>query len=213
MRHSTLRRPAVRLAGALTAVAAATVLSLAAAGTPAAALTSPSTTAPDDTTETTEPTDGTDGGGLTPVSDVIEIDPDIAPAIVVDATGSPIAAISVLAVDPDWADYDDWDSPRTGNQYVRISVLVESRSARGLFEIRDHDFMLQDADGFVFTGDVVATAAQRAAGDDLVDRAALANGEQVQLELTFRVVTGVAPATLFYSPSYDRLVTIADLSR
>lgn len=203
-----------RFAPLLAIPAAAAVAASLSVGSAGAATLATPTTDPADAVDVTDPVATTESGaGLAPVTDTIEIDPSIAPTIVVDSSGSPIAAIGVLAVDPDWGDYDDRDAPRSGHQYVRISVVVESRSARGLFEVLDRHFVLQDADGFVFTGDVVATAAQRAAGESVVDRAALANGDQVQLELTFRVVAGVAPDTLFYVPSHDRLVTVADIGR
>lgn len=209
MRHFTRLRPTARLAlaGAIVAATAAATLSPGAVGAASAAVTSPTPTEPPVAVGESS------GGGLAPVDDPIVLDPAVAPAIAVDATGSPIAAIGVVAVDPDWADHDDWDEPSAGYQYLRISVVIESRSARGLLEVRDSDFVLQDADGFVFTGDVVPTAAERAAGADVVDRVALTNGERAQLELTFEVVAGVAPDTLFYVPSYDRLITIAELAR
>ena len=41
--------------------------------------------------------------------------------------------------------------------------------------------------------------------------AALAEGESVELPLTFEVVSGVAAQALFFVPGFDRLVTVAEL--
>jgi hypothetical protein len=146
---------------------------------------------------------------MTPAPDAIAV--DATPTVIVDESGAPLAQVTVLGVDPDWQDYPEWNAPDSDSQYIQVMLRVESLSARGLFEIRDTHFILQDADGFIFTGDVIQTAAEDEADAEVIDTAELAAGESFEFPVTFEVVTGVAPDTLYYFPGSSRLVTLGTL--
>ena len=118
----------------------------------------------------------------------------------------------MVAVEPAWAGFAEGDEPESGHEYLRITILVESRSPRGLFAVDEDDFVLQDVDGFVTSSDIVPTAEQTAGSQEPVEEAELAEGESVELALTFEMVSGVAPQALFFMPDFDRLVTVTDLS-
>ena len=49
----------------------------------------------------------------------------------VDESGSPLANITVVTVEPAWTGFGEDDEPESGHEYLRITVLVESRSPRG----------------------------------------------------------------------------------
>lgn len=132
--------------------------------------------------------------------------------VVVDENGGELAAITAPTVEPAWTGFGEDDEPQSGFEYLRVTVVVESRSPRGLFEVDDSDFILQDADGFITAADVVPTAEQDASDQDPVSDAELAEGETVELALTFEIVSGVAPTAVFYTPAIDRLVTVLELN-
>jgi hypothetical protein len=141
-----------------------------------------------------------------------EITPsDSQPVVVVDVSGSPVAAITVVSTEPAWTGFGEGDEPQSGHEYLRVTVAVESRSPRGLFPVDSDDFILQDVDGFVTTASIVPTAEQAASETEVVTEAELAEGETVELPLTFEVVSGVAPQAIFYQPSSDRLITVTEL--
>ena len=91
-------------------------------------------------------------------------------------------------------------------------VTVDSLITEGTFNINVDDFILQSNNGFVTRAESVPTAAQAEADEDITTDADLANGESVDLELTFEVVSSVGPQSVFYSPEEDRLVDIADIA-
>lgn len=134
------------------------------------------------------------------------------PAVVVlDESGSELAAISIPSVEPAWAGYGEGAEPESGHEYLRLTVVVESRSPRGLFDVDYNDFILQDADGFVTLAEVVPTAEQDVAEEEPIMEAELANAETVELAVTFEMVSGVAPQAVYYAPSSERLLTVLEL--
>jgi hypothetical protein len=183
----------------ITTTAALTFAGIAAAASPALAAAPPDTTPP-----ATEAPTGT--------AATAELEPGGTPSVeFVDESGSPLAALTVAAIEPAWTGFGEGDEPESGHEYLRITIVVESRSARGLFEVDEDDFILQDVDGFVTTANIVPTAEQAAAGQEPVEEAELAEGDTAEFPLTFEVVSGVGPQALFFSPGSERLVTIAEL--
>jgi hypothetical protein len=180
-----------------------TIAGIAAAASPALA------TAPPDTTPPTPPaTEAPVGTAAT-----AELEPAGTQSVeFVDESGSPLAALTVVAIEPAWTGFAEGDEPESGHEYLRITILVESRSARGLFEVDESDFIVQDVDGFLTSANIVPTAEQTAATQEPVEEAELAEGESVELPLTFEVVSGVAPQALFFMPGTDRLVTVTNLT-
>jgi hypothetical protein len=130
------------------------------------------------------------------------------PVVVVDEAGTAVAAISVASEERAWAGFAEGYEPTSGHEYLRVTVVVESRSPRGLVAVSDSDFIVQDADGFVTTAYAVPTPEEDAAEQAPLAQAELAEGETVELPLTFEVISGVAPEALYYQPSSDRLITV-----
>ena len=62
------------------------------------------------------------------------------------------------------------------------------------------------------TAENVPTAAEAEGDEDITEEADLANGESVDLTLTFEVVSSVGPQSVFYSPEDDRLVDVAEVA-
>lgn len=148
---------------------------------------------------------------MTPV-DTVAVEPSPTPKVFVDDSGTAVAQITVIGVDAEWVDFGENDEPASDSRYVQATIRVESLSPRGLFEVTDDDFALQDADGFVFKGDTVPTAAQDAADEELLEEWELVEGDVIEIPVTFEIVDGIAPATLYFLPDSDRLVTLTALS-
>ena len=175
------------------------------AGAAAWAAPAAASTAPPDAPDTTLPPDAAPDD----TSATAEIgEPAGAAVVVVDESGGEIAALTVTSAEQGWDGFAEGDEPESGHEYLRITVVVESRSPRGLFAVDYDDFILQDRDGFVTRADVVPTAEQSAADEEPISDAELANAETVELVVTFEMVSGVPPTAVFYSPSSDRLVTL-----
>jgi hypothetical protein len=136
---------------------------------------------------------------------------DDVPAIVYDESGDPVATITVIGTELQWTDYAEGAEPDEGNEYVRVTVDVASTVTENTFGVSTGDFLLQDEHGFVINAETVASAAQVEAEEDVVGDADLANGESIELALTFQVGADVGPQSVFYRPDDDRLIDIAEI--
>lgn len=168
-------------------------------------------TAPPDTPPDTEAPAGTDvptdtdaPAGTAPSTNE--------PVDVVDDSGSPVAAITVTSVEPAWTGFGEYPLPDVGYEYLRVTVVVESRTPRGVYSVEYYHFLLQDVDGFITPVQIIATAEQAASGEQLVTGAQIPMGGTFELSLTFEMVAGVAPQALFYQPAGNRLITVADFT-
>ncbi|CAN5689535.1 hypothetical protein BH24ACT5_BH24ACT5_08900 [soil metagenome] len=130
----------------------------------------------------------------------------------VDESGDVLATIVVESAEPTWTGFAEGDEPDSGKEYLRVVVTVQSEGARDTFSINVDDFILQDVDGFLYDAQSIKTAEESEADADVTTEADLANGESVELALTFEAVAGVNPLRVFYQPSDDRLVDVATLS-
>lgn len=210
-----------RFASAVTAAAFTSVGVLAATTAAASGDTSTPTTEPT-TDATTSPVDDTSAG--TGVEDTMADDTssedttasnDAAatsePATVFDESGDAVATIAFLSAEVAWGDYEEDNEPEAGREYVQVVVNVESMVTEGAFEVSVDDFILQDNNGFVTEGESVASAEQAEADEDITESAELANGEAVELTVTFEVSSTAGPNSVFYRPEDDRLVDVADI--
>lgn len=134
-----------------------------------------------------------------------------APATVYDESGEPVATITVIGTQAGWTDYAEGAEPDEGNEYVQITLDVASMITEGSFEVSVGDFILQDQRGFVTTAETVSSAAQAESEEDIVEQAELANGESLELALTFQVSADAGPQSVFYRPDDDRLVDIVEV--
>jgi hypothetical protein len=150
--------------------------------------------------------------GDTTASESVSDEPTAETATVYDDSGNAVARIIFGSSEVGFSDYEEGNDPDAGNEYVRVVVTVESLITEGTFNIAIDDFILQSNHGFVTTGENVPTAAQAEADEDITEEADLANGESVELTVTFQVVASVGPDSVFYRPEYDRLVDVVELS-
>ena len=169
------------------------------------------TTEPPDSSPTTE--EGTDAETVAEGSSVTDTSAtdETAPATVYDESGEPVATITVIGTQTAWTDYAEGSEPDEGREYVQVTVDVASTVTEGSFEISVGDFILQDEHGFVTNAESIASAAQSEADEDIVADAELANGESLELALTFQVDAAAGPQSVFYRPDDERLVDVAEV--
>jgi hypothetical protein len=178
--------------------------------------TATASTGSDDSAPMTTPPPGTAPAATTEdttASETTIAEADIAaePAVIYDDSGNAVASVTLVGVEPAWSDYEEGNDPEAGGEYVRVTVLVESLITEGTFGINIDHFILQDNNGFVTTAAAVPTAAQAEGDEEITEEADLANGESVELPLTFEVVSSVGPQSVFYRPDDERLVDVAEL--
>jgi hypothetical protein len=89
--------------------------------------------------------------------------------------------------------------------------MWQARSPKYTFGVSTGDFLLQDEHGFVTNAETVESAVQAEGEEDVVGDADLANGESIELALTFQVAADVGPQSVFYRPDDDRLIDIAEV--
>jgi hypothetical protein len=130
---------------------------------------------------------------------------------VYDDSGEPLATITVIGTELQWSDYAEGSEPDEGNEYVRVTVDVTSTVTEGAFSVSTGDFLLQDEHGFLTNAETVESSAQAEAEEDVVGDADLANGESIELALTFQVGADVGPQSVFYRPDDDRLIDVAEV--
>lgn len=145
--------------------------------------------------------------GATPAAAV-----DLPSVEYIDDNGTVLAVFTVTAVERGWTGNAESFAPQAGNEYVRVTVEVESRVGRGTFTVEPFFFYLQDADGFIAQANPIPTAEEEAAGfDPFASILELTGGETAELQLTFELLGGVALQALYFSPDlYSRLVTLAE---
>lgn len=175
--------------------------------------------APSDTGVATEPASSmpadTSAGSDAPMASAPTGDTTAAPAdtvTVFDEEGTEVATIAVSATEAGWTDYGPDDAPDEGHEYLRVTVAVTSLVTEGTFGVAIDDFVLQDAHGFLDSADNVPTAAQVDSDEEIVEEADLANGESVELALTFEVDPAVGGQSVFYHPDDDRLVDVIEVA-
>lgn len=129
-----------------------------------------------------------------------------------DDAGNVIAVLTVTAVEPGWTGHAEFYTPQAGNEFVRVTVEVESRIGRGAFTIEPYFFYLQDTDGFMAQANPIPSAEEDAAGfDPFASILELAGGETGEMHLTFELLAGVDLQAIYFSLDlYTRLVTVAE---
>lgn len=153
----------------------------------------------------------TSGSGTDGSTAVSTVPAEPAPVVIFDGDRNPVAMVTATSAELSWTGYGEDDTPDEGQQYVRVTVLVESQTTGDdTFSINVDHFVLQDEHGALTRGGNVRTAAQAEADEDAPGDAELATNEAIELALTFEIPAGVEPTTVFYLND-DRLFEIVDV--
>ena len=125
------------------------------------------------------------------------------------ANGEPAGEITIDAIVDPFEDFDPSFSPQRGFHYVMAGVTVTAGDAA--LEASAYSFSLVDADGFAYT----TTFAYRSTEDTeaMPDFAGgtIEAGDSLSGVIFFEVLDGTTAAYLTYQPTYETLLTVADL--
>ena len=137
------------------------------------------------------------------------VDPGVGDTVsLVGPEGTELATMSARAVQDPFDGYNSNYAPAAGYRYVAIDLAVTITGSRPV-SVRAYDFFVQDAEGFIY----------RQANVQLLDDATEAlfvDGEFTtdtgsEGLVSFAVLRGAQVTRLFYQPSGDRLILVADL--
>ena len=150
------------------------------------------TTAQDDATPDApdmEEASGT-GEGTNPV------DPAIGDTVTYyGENGDPSGTATVTGIERGWEEFDEFNEPERGSEYVAFTVVVESTISRGAIEVDDYDFSLQTAEGYLWS---TSFASSETADPPLLeDAVSLASGDSEEFTIIFEVFEGEALGLLF----------------
>ena len=125
------------------------------------------------------------------------------------ADGEPAGEIAIDAIVDPFEDFDPSYAPQRGFHYVMAGVTVTAGDAA--LEAGAYNFSLVDVDGFAYT----TTFAFRSTEDTeaLPDFAggAIEAGQSLGGVIFFEVLDGTTPAYLTYQPTFETMLTVADL--
>lgn len=136
-------------------------------------------------------------------------DPKTGTAVsIVSVEGAQIGTITIDKVTDPFTGYRPNSPPARGNRFILLSVSIANTGANP-WQFDPGRIFLQDADGFVTypTGvDLGDKPAEPGLNSQTIAPAGTASGV-----VGYTMLKGVAPVRIYFSPSSDRLVLLADL--
>lgn len=122
--------------------------------------------------------------------------------------GQPESTIEVTSVQDPFKDFDPSSAPQRGFHFVAADVTVTAVKDT---QVNTYGFYAVDTDGFVSQpAYVYRTSDSQAATPDLTTDT-ISAGQSARGLVYFQVLDGTKPGVIVYQPSYDRLVTVADM--
>jgi hypothetical protein len=116
---------------------------------------------------------------------------------------------TVAEITRGWEEFDEFNEPARGSEYVAFTVVVESTISRGAIEVDDYDFSLQTAEGYLWSTSFASS--ETAEPPLLEDAVSLASGDSEEFTIVFEVFEGEALGHLFWQPDSGVLITMAQL--
>jgi hypothetical protein len=123
--------------------------------------------------------------------------------------GDPAGTATVSAIERGWEEFDEFNEPERGYEYVAFTVTVESTIARGAIDVESYDFSLQTAEGYLWSNSFASS--ETAEPPLLEDAVSLASGDSEEFTIVFEVFEGEALGHLFWKPDSGVLITMAQL--
>ncbi|MDQ3657710.1 MAG: hypothetical protein M3457_21875 [Chloroflexota bacterium] len=123
--------------------------------------------------------------------------------------GNSSGTATVTEITRGWEEFDEFNEPERGSEYVAFTVVVESTISRGAIEVDDYDFSLQTAEGYLWPTSFASS--ETAEPPLLEDAVSLASGDSEEFTIVFEVFEGEALAHLFWQPDSGVLITMAQL--
>ncbi len=123
--------------------------------------------------------------------------------------GQPTATFTIGDVQIPMEDFAT--PPQRGFEYVGIEVTVENISD-DVFALEPYTFTYVDAQGFIYTSYGAYRTEEAEAELPTLQYTDLAAGDTITALLTFEVFAGSDPGMVYYSPSSDRQVRLAEFT-
>lgn len=138
------------------------------------------------------------------------IDPAIGDAVTYfGEDGDPAGTATVTGIERGWEEYDEFNEPESGTEYVAFTIVVESTISRGAIDVDESQFSLQTAEGYLWR---TAFASSETADPPLLeDEVSLAAGDSEEFTIVFQVFEDEALGHLFWQPESGLLITVAQL--
>jgi hypothetical protein len=130
------------------------------------------------------------------------------PVTVLDATGAPMAEVTVNGVTDPFTGYDSFSAPQRGTRYVLLDVTV-TNTGTSVLSTTPSDFWVVDADGFVLSSAFASRTDQTLPDFDYLD---LNPGESQQGALVYEVFGNIPVTQVSWGDGYDALSVVADLT-
>jgi hypothetical protein len=137
--------------------------------------------------------------------------PDAGTPTIYNDDRNPVATVTVGATEVGWTGYGEDDAPDEGNEYLRMTVTV-ANAGDDEFSVSVGDFVLQDGQGRLDSGDGVQSAEEEASETDPTTEADIQASESVDLTITFQYSAAAGPQSVFYRQGEDWLVDIAEVA-
>jgi hypothetical protein len=126
------------------------------------------------------------------------------------ADGTELATITVQEVFDPFEDAAEGFVPGEGSVPVMVQVQVEN-SGEAAFDVRPDQFLVQDADGYLWRSSPIPRAPEEIVVPDM-QYVTLAPGDRVTGMLGYQIPAGGQVAAVLLSPESSRLLTVARVS-
>jgi len=123
--------------------------------------------------------------------------------------GDEAGVATVDSIERGWEEYDEYQEPENGTEYVAFTITVESTISRGAIDVSAYDFSLQTATGFLWSN--AYASSETAEPPILEDDLSLAGGDSEEFTVVFQVYEGEELAHLYWQPDSGVLLTLAQL--
>ena len=126
--------------------------------------------------------------------------------------GTEVARLTVTEVVDPFEDYDaSFGAPERGQHFVMVRLDVENTGTRP-FPIDPSAVRLQDSDGFLYSYTFVSRSAEESESDPDLAFVEVPAGDTASGPIFFSVVNDVELVRVLFTPDFDRLVFLADLT-
>jgi hypothetical protein len=133
------------------------------------------------------------------------------PVTVVNEQGDEIARVTVEEIIDPFEAYEDGYEPDRGNRYVAVRLTIEA-TGEDPVPVSTNNFSLLDSEGFWLGASTVTRTPEQASADPLLEDTELAPGDSVTGLLVYTAFEENEVDQVFWQPSSDRLITLADVS-
>lgn len=127
---------------------------------------------------------------------------------IMNVDGSVLGTMQIVSVEDGYAQFDPATPPGYGMRFVAVTLDIRNSGERP-WSFNPAHLLLVDQLGFVISGTSLRFIEESRIA--LLTGQDIAPGATLTGSLVYQVALGVSPARLVYSPTNDRMVTIADL--